>query len=188
MGLKLSKLPWLQRLVGLQSRKCRMLLLGLDNAGKTTLLYNLKLGDVVQTIPTVGFNVETLTYKNLSFNVWDVGGQDAIRKLWRYYYQGSDGLIFVIDSADRERLALAREELEAVLDDPLMRDAFVLIYANKQDLPDAMSCATIADGLGLHEWRTRQWYIQASNAKSGDGLYEGMDWLSETFRTVQSSR
>ncbi len=87
------------------------LIVGLDAAGKTTILYKLKLGEIVTTIPTIGFNVETVEYKNISFTVWDVGGQDKIRPLWRHYFQNTQGLIFVVDSNDRERVGEAREEL-----------------------------------------------------------------------------
>lgn len=84
---------------------------GLDAAGKTTILYKLKLGEIVTTIPTIGFNVETVEYKNISFTVWDVGGQDKIRPLWRHYYQNTQGLIFVVDSNDRDRVVEAENEL-----------------------------------------------------------------------------
>lgn len=84
---------------------------GLDAAGKTTILYKLKLGEIVTTIPTIGFNVETVEYKNICFTVWDVGGQDRIRPLWRHYFQNTQGLIFVVDSNDRERIAEAEREL-----------------------------------------------------------------------------
>ena len=67
-------------------------------------MYKLKLGEIVTTIPTIGFNVETVEYKNISFTVWDVGGQDKIRPLWRHYFQNTQGLIFVVDSNDRERI------------------------------------------------------------------------------------
>ncbi|KAK6053719.1 ADP-ribosylation factor family protein [Cooperia oncophora] len=87
-------------------KEMRILMLGLDAAGKTTILYKLKLGQSVTTIPTVGFNVETVTYKNVKFNVWDVGGQDKIRPLWRHYYTGTQALIFVLDAADRDRCFL----------------------------------------------------------------------------------
>ena len=107
MGLAFTKL-W-QRMLG--SKEMRILMVGLDAAGKTTILYKLKLGEVVTTIPTIGFNVETVEYKNISFTVWDVGGQDKIRPLWRHYYQGTQGLIFVVDSNDRDRAEDAREEL-----------------------------------------------------------------------------
>merc|ERR1712230_298567 len=96
----------------LSSKKdMRMLMLGLDAAGKTTILYKFKLGEVVTTIPTLGFNVETVEYKNISFTVWDVGGQDKIRPLWRHYYQNTQGIIFVVDSNDKERVGEAKDEL-----------------------------------------------------------------------------
>lgn len=85
---------------------------GLDAAGKTTILYKLKLGEIVTTIPTIGFNVETVEYKNICFTVWDVGGQDKIRPLWRHYFQNTQGFIFVVDSNDRERIAEAHKELQ----------------------------------------------------------------------------
>lgn len=85
---------------------------GLDAAGKTTILYKLKLGEIVTTIPTIGFNVETVEYKNICFTVWDVGGQDKIRPLWRHYFQNTQGLIFVVDSNDRERIGEAEKELQ----------------------------------------------------------------------------
>jgi len=84
MGGQISKM--MGKIFG--SKEMRLLMLGLDAAGKTTILYKLKLGQDVTTIPTVGFNVETVTYKNVKFNVWDVGGQDKIRPLWRHYFSG----------------------------------------------------------------------------------------------------
>merc|ERR1719281_2093069 len=156
----------------------RILMLGLDAAGKTTVLYKLKLGEVVTTIPTIGFNVETVEYKNLMFTVWDVGGQDKIRKLWRHYYRGTQGLVFVIDSSDRDRIEDAREELSKMLADEEMKDAVLLVFANKQDLPNAMTTSEVSEKLSLHSIRDRQWYIQSACATTGDGLYEGLDWLS----------
>jgi len=154
------------------------LMVGLDAAGKTTILYKLKLGEIVTTIPTIGFNVETVEYKNISFTVWDVGGQDKIRTLWRHYFQNTQGLIFVIDSNDRERLEEAREEMHKMLQEDELREAILLVFANKQDLPNAMNAAELTDKLGLHNLRNRQWYIQATCATQGHGLYEGLDWLS----------
>jgi ADP-ribosylation factor protein 1 len=139
---------------------------GLDAAGKTTILYKLKLGEIVTTIPTIGFNVETVEYKNISFTVWDVGGQDKIRPLWRHYFQNTQGLIFVVDSNDRDRVSEARDELHRMLN---------------EDLPNAMSAAEITDKLGLHSLRQRHWFIQSTCATSGEGLYEGLDWLSSNI-------
>merc|ERR1711968_93218 len=163
------------KLVG--KKDCRILMVGLDAAGKTTILYKLKLGEVVTTIPTIGFNVETVEYKNIAFTVWDVGGQDKIRPLWRHYYQNTQGLIFVVDSNDRDRIHETKDELHKMLNEDDLRDAVLLVFANKQDLPNAMNAAEITDKLGLHALKQRHWYIQAAIATSGEGLYEGLDWL-----------
>jgi len=159
----------------------RILMVGLDAAGKTTILYKFKLGETVTTIPTIGFNVETVEYKNISFTMWDVGGQDKIRRLWRHYYQGTNGLIFVVDSNDRERTEDAREELHKILNEDEMRDAAVLVFANKQDLPNSMPAAEVTEKLGLQALQNRQWFIQSACASTGDGLYEGIDWMSRTL-------
>ncbi|XP_030477527.1 ADP-ribosylation factor 1-like [Syzygium oleosum] len=164
-------------------KEMRILMVGLDAAGKTTILYKLKLGEIVTTIPTIGFNVETVEYKNVSFTVWDVGGQDKIRPLWRHYFQNTQGLIFVVDSNDRERISEARDELHRMLSEDELRDATLLVFANKQDLPNAMKVSEITDKLGLHSLRQRRWYIQAACATNGQGLYEGLDWLSSNITT-----
>jgi len=161
------------------------LMVGLDAAGKTTILYKLKLGEIVTTIPTIGFNVETVEYKNISFTVWDVGGQDKIRPLWRHYFQNTQGLIFVVDSNDRERVTEAKEELGRMLGEDELRDAVLLVFANKQDLPNAMSPSEITEKLGLNVLRQRTWYIQATCATNGEGLYEGLDWLSNQLKNAK---
>jgi ADP-ribosylation factor protein 6 len=112
------------------------------------ILYKLKLDSDVTTIPTVGFNVETVTYKNVKFNVWDVGGQDKIRPLWRHYFSGTQGLIFVVDSnEDDKRMEEAKQELKNILDNLEMKDALLLVFANKQDINGGMS--TILHEVGL---------------------------------------
>ena len=164
MGLAFTKI-W-QRMVGKQ--EMRILMVGLDAAGKTTILYKLKLGEVVTTIPTVGFNVETVEYRNISFTVWDVGGQDKIRRLWRHYYTGTNGIIFVVDSNDRDRVDDVREELTKILSDDEMRDAVLLVLANKQDLPNSMTAAEVTEKLGLHDLRHRKWFVQSACATTGE--------------------
>ncbi|NXS62213.1 ARF5 factor, partial [Brachypteracias leptosomus] len=154
------------------------LAVGLDAAGKTTILYKLKLGEIVTTIPTIGFNVETVEYKNICFTVWDVGGQDKIRPLWRHYFQNTQGLIFVVDSNDRERVQESAEELQKMLQEDELRDAVLLVFANKQDMPNAMAVSELTDKLGLQTLRSRTWYVQATCATQGTGLYDGLDWLS----------
>eukprot|EP01084_Bolivina_argentea_P073018 132533_1 len=171
----------------------RVLMLGLDAAGKTTILYKLKLGEVVTTIPTIGFNVETVEYKHISFTVWDCGGRGNYRKtLWKHYYQNTQAIIWVVDSNDKERLggssdneyfsdSNAKEELHGLIAEEELKDAVLLVFANKQDLPNAMSVKDITERLGLNQLRNRKWYIQSSTATTGDGLYEGLDWLSNTL-------
>lgn len=149
-----------------------------------TSLSTVKLGDTVCTIPTVGFNVETVQYKRLSFTMWDIGGQDKIRPLWRHYYEGSDAIIFCIDSNDRERVDLASMELHKLLSVDELRSACVLVLANKQDLPHSMSASEIMEKLELPKLRGRQWHVQPCVATSGDGLYEGLDWLSKTLQST----
>lgn len=174
MGLTISSV--FSKLFG--KKQMRILMVGLDAAGKTTILYKLKLGEIVTTIPTIGFNVETVEYKNISFTVWDVGGQDKIRPLWRHYFQNTQGLIFVVDSNDRERVEEAKDELSKMLGEDELRDAVLLVFANKQDLPNAMTAQDITDKLGLSQLRNKKWYIQGTCATQGQGLYEGLDWLS----------
>jgi ADP-ribosylation factor protein 6 len=170
MGKMLSKI--------FGKKEMRILMLGLDAAGKTSILYRLKLGQPIKSIPTVGFNVETVVYKNIKFNVWDVGGQDKIRPLWRHYYTGSQALIFVIDANDRDRVDEARTEMHRIINDREMKEAIILVFANKQDLPDAMKPNELQDKLGLTRLRDRNWYVQPSCATNGDGIFEGLTWLS----------
>eukprot|EP00401_Gymnodinium_catenatum_P042932 CAMPEP_0117486502 /NCGR_PEP_ID=MMETSP0784-20121206/15512_1 /TAXON_ID=39447 /ORGANISM="" /LENGTH=219 /DNA_ID=CAMNT_0005281119 /DNA_START=85 /DNA_END=744 /DNA_ORIENTATION=+ len=161
----------------------RILMVGLYEAGKTTALYKLKQGEVTTTVPTIGFNLETFEYKELSFLSWDVGGRDKIRPLWRHYYKMIDCVVFVVDSSDCDRMVEAKEALDGMMVEDELRDVALLVYANKQDLPNAMPAADIAEKLGLHSLRHTQWYIQSSVATSGEGLYEGLDWLRRTIQT-----
>ncbi|XP_065188149.1 uncharacterized protein LOC135818867 [Sycon ciliatum] len=169
----------------MNKKEMRLVFMGLDAAGKTTILYKLKLGEVVTTIPTIGFNVEAVEYKNVSITSWDVGGRDKIRPLRRHYYQNTDALVFVVDSNDRERLEYAREELHDTLGEDQLKDATVLVFANKQDLPNAMSKDEVVDGLGLKELRSRQWAAFGCTATAGDGLYEGLEWLTSALASSE---
>ncbi|XP_046856487.1 ADP-ribosylation factor 3-like [Xenia sp. Carnegie-2017] len=156
----------------------RILMVGLDNAGKTTILYQLKFGQVISSVPTIGFNVETVKYKNISFTVWDIGGQDKIRNLWRVYFPGSLGIIFVIDSSDKERLDQAKTELQRLLNEDQLENVHLLIFANKQDVENAMSLTEIREKLNLSALARRSWFVQGTCATKGEGLTEGLDWLA----------
>ena len=131
----------------------------------------------IQTIPTIGFNVETLQYKNIKFQVWDLGGQTSIRPYWRCYYPNTDAIIFVVDSSDTERLSIAKQELRAMLEEDELKDAILLVFANKQDMRGALNSAQVSEALGLPDLRSRQWSIQESSAVKCSGLFEGFDWL-----------
>ena len=131
----------------------------------------------IHTIPTIGFNVEVLQYKSIKFQVWDLGGQTSIRPYWRCYYPNTDAIIFVVDSCDSERLGIARQELLAMLDEEELKDAVLLVFANKQDSKGALDAQKVSDALGLSDIRNRQWSIQETSALKGNGLFEGFDWL-----------
>ena len=160
-----------------------MIIIGLDNAGKTTILYKLHLGEIVTTVPTVGFNVETMNYEGLKFQVWDLGGQTGLRPYWRCYYQDTNAVVYVIDSADKDRLEVARQELELMLQEEELRGAPVLILANKQDLPNAMNEQEICNGLGLTKINDRQWSLFKVSAVQGTGLNEGFEWLVDQIKS-----
>ena len=165
----------------LKVKDVRMLMLGLDAAGKTSVLYQLKMNELVRTIPTIGFNVESISYKGFNMNLWDVGGQHKIRPLWRHYYENTDCLIFVVDSNDTERIEEAKEELDHLLAAEELKNCSVLVMANKQDLKDSLSPNEIADKLGLTGIKGRKWMVQGTSATTGQGVKEGFDWLATTI-------
>jgi len=162
-------------------RDSKLLMVGLDGAGKTTILYRLQLGEVVSTAPTVGFYVESLTYKKLRITVWDVGGQDKVRSLWKRYFKGTDGIVYVVDSAAPNRLQESKEELWKILNDEELTGAKLLIYANKQDDASAIPINKLTEAFDLYQIKDRQWFIQSTCAIQGTGLYEGLDWLSNAL-------
>eukprot|EP00286_Rhodomonas_abbreviata_P025296 CAMPEP_0181294310 /NCGR_PEP_ID=MMETSP1101-20121128/3528_1 /TAXON_ID=46948 /ORGANISM="Rhodomonas abbreviata, Strain Caron Lab Isolate" /LENGTH=520 /DNA_ID=CAMNT_0023398951 /DNA_START=105 /DNA_END=1667 /DNA_ORIENTATION=+ len=162
-------------------QECRSLMLGLDSSGRTTMLYKLKLGEVVTTIPTIGFNVESYCHKSQYITLWDVGGCDKIRPLWRHYYQNTQCCMFFFDSSDRERFPEALQEFRRLLEEEVLRDCLFLVWANKQDLPNAMRAeevkAAVADAMAEANCAARKWECFGSSSVSGDGLEEGLDWL-----------
>jgi ADP-ribosylation factor protein 1 len=124
---------------------------GLDAAGKTSILYYYKLGEIVTTIPTIGFNVETVKFGKMELTVWDVGGRDKIRPLFRHYYQNTQALVFVVDSVDRERLTDAKEELHGILTEDELRDVPIAVALNKRDLEKCMTREEMVEKLELEK-------------------------------------
>lgn len=157
----------------------RVVTLGLDDAGKTSILFKLKQNEFIQTIPTIGFNVETVEYKNMKFTIWDVGGQHKIRPLWKHYYFNTQAVIFVIDSSNKDRLSEAQNELAKLVQEKELREASLLIFVNKQDIQPCISIEDLTESFGLFKLCcNRSWHIQACDAKSGYGLQDGLEWLS----------
>lgn len=157
-------------------------LLGLDNAGKTTILRSLCNEDPTTTSPTRGFNVKSIQADSFKFNVWDIGGQAAIRQYWDNYYDNTDALVWVVDSSDEARLEETGQELTTLLADEKLKGVPVLIFANKQDLVTALPPDQIAVALELHGIRDRAWQIQGCTAMTGDGLDDGLKWLVQSVR------
>lgn len=153
------------------------MILGLDNAGKTTILRKFCGEDISTIEPTLGFNIKTLQHGGYTLNFWDIGGQKSIRAYWRNYFEQTDGLIWVVDSADRIRLEQCRD---ALLDLLQQDGASLLIFANKQDIEGALSSEEIATVLELdsnERYKNRHWSIQSCSAVTGEGLVAGMDWI-----------
>eukprot|EP00761_Pharyngomonas_kirbyi_P011952 gb/GECH01011978.1/.p1 GENE.gb/GECH01011978.1/~~gb/GECH01011978.1/.p1 ORF type:complete len:178 (+),score=51.76 gb/GECH01011978.1/:1-534(+) len=162
--------------------EARILILGLDNAGKTTALKRLSNEDPSHIMPTQGFNVKSIVHGNLKLNVWDIGGQRAIREYWRSYYDNVGGLVFVIDCADRARLEECSVELGKLLEEEKLAGCPILVFANKQDLVTALPASEVAESMNLHSIRGRKWQIQGCSAKNGDGLKDGMEWLVKNMK------
>ncbi|XP_064647337.1 ADP-ribosylation factor-like protein 5B [Lineus longissimus] len=178
MGLLMAKL-W----SFFSNEEHKVIIVGLDNAGKTTILYQFLMNEVVHTTPTIGSNVEEVVWKNIHFLMWDIGGQETLRSSWNTYYTNAECVIVVIDSTDRERLPITKQELYNMLANEDLRKAKVLVFANKQDLKDrAMSSSEISQQLNLTSIKDHGWHIQACCALSGAGLYQGLEWIANQIR------
>jgi ADP-ribosylation factor-like protein 5B len=116
-------------------------------------------------------------YKNIRFQMWDLGGQESLRSSWAVYYVNTQAIIMVVDSTDRARIHIVRDELAKILATQDLQKAAILVFANKQDLKGAMSAAEVSKALNLHLVKDHDWHIQACCALTGSGLLPGMDWL-----------
>ena len=187
MGSLLSKLRNVFASFG--SENAHILMLGLDGAGKTTILYKLKLDEDVSPVPTIGFNVETVSpVKNVTFTVWDVGGQEKIRRMWKHYLSNTEGLVYVVDSSDTARISESKIELNRLLDSEEMEGVPVVVLANKQDLSYALTPSDLAMKLGLSQLRNHEWHIAGTCGTAGDGLYEAMQQLARLVKQFQKNR
>lgn len=155
----------------------QVLLLGLDNAGKSTLLYKLKHNTSVSTVPTIGFNVEMLearkNRRKIAITIWDVGGQGNMRDHWPNFYQNAGAIVFVVDSADQERLNEARRELERTLRNDELRGRPLILLANKQDVDGALNVTEMKDRFNMRKiCQERDCFVQPCSASTGFGVEE----------------
>eukprot|EP00429_Kryptoperidinium_foliaceum_P004340 CAMPEP_0176018194 /NCGR_PEP_ID=MMETSP0120_2-20121206/8752_1 /TAXON_ID=160619 /ORGANISM="Kryptoperidinium foliaceum, Strain CCMP 1326" /LENGTH=199 /DNA_ID=CAMNT_0017351237 /DNA_START=35 /DNA_END=631 /DNA_ORIENTATION=+ len=162
---------------------------GLHTAGKTTIL-NRVAGKITTTMPYIGFEVATgsLRCQVAAVTAWDMGGRDMIRPLWRHYFMTANSFAYVVDCSDRERLEDAKEQLWRLLEEEATVGWPLLVLANKQDLPNAISVPELAEMLGLRDVQGRAWHVEATSAKTGAGVAEGFVWLAAQFGVAGSSR
>uniref|UniRef100_A0A2K5DJY9 ADP ribosylation factor like GTPase 2 n=1 Tax=Aotus nancymaae TaxID=37293 RepID=A0A2K5DJY9_AOTNA len=147
-----------------KEREVRLLMLGLHN-------------DVDTISPTLGFNIKTLEHRGFKLNIWDVGGQKSLQSYWRNYFESTDGLIWVVDSKDRQCMQDCQWELQSLLLEECLAGATLLIFANKQDLPGALSSNAIREALELDSICSHHWCIQGYSAVTEENLLQGIDWL-----------
>lgn len=168
-------------------RKSQVLVVGLDAAGKTSLLYKLKPKKVEMTIPTIGFNVEHAELSTgcelINIDAWDVGGRDKLRPLWRHFYADKQAVIFVIDSNDRERFPEVKDEIRKIYQEDQLSELPMLIFANKQDLPHAARASELVEVLELQTLR-QKWQIFESSCLKNQGIQDGMAWLLSAIHGV----
>lgn len=157
----------------------RILILGLDNAGKTTIVKKLKGEDVNTISPTLGFNIETLEFGGVNLNIWDIGGQISLRAYWKNYFEETDGLVWVVDSNDKMRLTDCKNEMHKILKQEKMSGATLMVFCNKQDVEGALSVEQIKDFLDLDNITSRHWGLVPCSALTGKGILEGMSWLAD---------
>ncbi|XP_063429036.1 ADP-ribosylation factor-like isoform X3 [Mytilus trossulus] len=150
---------------------------------KTAILYKMKYNRNVQTISTIGFNVETITpVEGINFTVWDISFQEKMIPLWVHYFTNTEGIIYVVDSNDGDRLNEAREILHRIPNFEILKEVPLVVMANKQDLPNAICPSEIANVLNLHEVRDRRWFINGTSAPTGNGLNDSMIAMVEAIR------
>ena len=162
-------------------KTAKIMMFGLDGAGKTTILHTLtQKGDVGcrrVTNPTTGFNVESVVHKDITFTVWDMAGREQYRHVWIHYIQDTYAIVFVVDANERGRIPMAKEALKELLEYEELKSALLLILANKQDLLHPLNEKELVEQMELNYITNRSWYLNPTSAIYGDGLQEGLDWL-----------
>nr|XP_036215465.1 ADP-ribosylation factor 1 [Bactrocera oleae] len=171
------------KLTNIENNPTQIYLLGLNDAGKTAIFNSLLGRNFTLSQPTIGFNLEDVKYKDLSFSLWDLGGQCRLRSLWKHFLnENTNGIIFVVDAAaGKERLKLASKVLHETLQNAIIPDElFLLVLANKQDVDVKLSAAEIVDGLKLVGLKY-EWELLKTSAKHNTGIIECLDCLKRKF-------
>ncbi|NXP22756.1 ARL14 protein, partial [Scytalopus superciliaris] len=182
MGLQNAKPP--------RAKQANIVMLGLDSAGKSTLLYKLRYKDVFLTIPTIGFNVDMIEIrKDFILTFWDVGGQEKMRQAWSSFLEDTDGLLYVVDSSDKRRLEESRKEFELILKNESIKNVPVVMLANKQDLPGALNAEEITRKFKMKKYCSdRTWYVQPCCAITGEGLAEALQRVATFAKQYSRSK
>ncbi|NXL34061.1 ARL14 protein, partial [Glaucidium brasilianum] len=182
MGLHNTKHP--------KVKQANILMLGLDSAGKSTLLYKFRYNDVFLTIPTIGFNVDMIEIeKDFTLTLWDVGGQKKMRPVWCNFLENTDGLLYVVDSSDKQRLEESKKEFELILKNEFLKSVPVVMLANKQDLPGALNAEEITRRFNMKKYCSdRNWYVQPCCAITGEGLSEALQKLTTFAKPFSRSK
>mmetsp|Transcript_22517 Transcript_22517/g.39805 ORF Transcript_22517/g.39805 Transcript_22517/m.39805 type:complete len:206 (-) Transcript_22517:252-869(-) len=167
----------------------RILVLGLDNAGKTTCLKQMSNESISTVSPTQGFNIKSLVQDNFRLNVWDIGGQKVLRPYWSNYFEDTDCLVYVIDSADQKRVSEAGDQLHELLENEKLYGVPILVLANKQDLLNALKPKDIIKSLNLMKIpKSHVWMIAPCSAKTGKGLQEAIAWMIKVLNKRQQEK
>ncbi|GJQ82437.1 hypothetical protein Trydic_g11851 [Trypoxylus dichotomus] len=183
-----AQLQKLAFFLGIKRKEVNVLVIGLNNSGKTTVINHFKNDEEkiekTEIVPTVGFSVEKFQNQNLAFTAFDMSGHGRYRDLWEHYYKDCHGIIFVVDSSDRLRLVVVKDELDLLLQHPDVSNKRIpiLFFSNKMDCKESLSSVKIAAALGLDKIMDKPWHISASNALTGEGLQEGVEWLTQQIR------
>ncbi|EAX93035.1 small GTP-binding protein, putative [Trichomonas vaginalis G3] len=149
-------------------------MVGLDGSGKTTILYQLKLGKNITSLQTTGFNLEQFRFGSFKLKIFDIGGFQTI---WKHFLYDIKGLIFVVDCSDLNRIEEAKEKLHNILGEDELKDTVLLVFANKQDLPSSLRSDDLQSRLNLRDIKDRPWKVQECCATTGYGIKEGFEWF-----------
>ncbi|KAK9320494.1 ADP-ribosylation factor family-domain-containing protein [Lipomyces orientalis] len=171
----------------LKDKEMRLLMLGLDNSGKTTIVKQLLGEDVKSVSPTLGFNIKTVEWDGYKLNIWDVGGQSSLRPFWRNYYEKTDAILWVVDASSLDRLQDCKVELDKVIQEDRLTGAGLLILVNKIDIisSDEIRKAVldlVSDTLQIDQITNHNCTIMACSAYTGENLKEGLSGTIEEIK------